>query len=126
MASYTGTGRDTSRIQHLEEERKRKREELERQKSAISEATATSKYRLGENFVSHKESVEDLLRKYTVGLGCFQDLRRVDSISSVGQQRSWNSVKLQGARRSLWQGEIDCEKPTRRNCPSRIKRIPKT
>ncbi|KAJ8902181.1 hypothetical protein NDN08_006589 [Rhodosorus marinus] len=75
MASYTGTGRDTARIQHLEEERKRKREELERQKSAISEATATSKYRLGENFVSHKESVEDLLKKDTVGLVSFQDFK---------------------------------------------------
>mmetsp|Transcript_3644 Transcript_3644/g.10911 ORF Transcript_3644/g.10911 Transcript_3644/m.10911 type:complete len:352 (-) Transcript_3644:133-1188(-) len=73
MASYTGTGRDQTRIQHLEEERKRNRAQIERQKSAISEG-ATG-YKLGENFVSHKESVEELLKDDTVGLVSFDDFK---------------------------------------------------
>lgn len=73
MASYTGTGRDTARIQHLEEDRKRKKADLERQKNAISEASTT--YKLGENFVSHKESVEELLKRDTVGLVSFDDFK---------------------------------------------------
>eukprot|EP00871_Galdieria_phlegrea_P003068 jgi/Galph1/3762/GphlegSOOS_G2413.1 len=74
MASYTGSSYDSSRIHKLQEERKKKQEELENYRHSQNKRLTTD-VNLANKFALHKDSTEDLLRQDTVGLVTFDDFR---------------------------------------------------
>lgn len=76
MASYTGGSKASSRIQALEAERKKQREELERRKGSIAAASSHAlNQATGSNFEARSETVEDLLKTKTVGLVTHEDFK---------------------------------------------------
>lgn len=76
MASYTGGSKATSRIQALEAERKRNKDELARRKGRIAAASdKVISNATGNSFTASSETVEDLLKSDTVGLVTHADFK---------------------------------------------------
>ncbi|CDF36028.1 unnamed protein product [Chondrus crispus] len=76
MASYTGGSKATSRIQALEAERKRNKDELARRKERIAAASdKVISNATGNSFTASTETVEDLLKSDTVGLVTHADFK---------------------------------------------------
>lgn len=76
MASYTGGSKATSRIQALEAERKRNKDELARRKERIAAASdKVISNATGNSFTASSETVEDLLKSDTVGLVTHADFK---------------------------------------------------
>lgn len=76
MASYTGGSKATSRIQALEAERKRNKDELARRKGIIAAASdKVISNATGKSFAARSETVEDLLKSDTVGLVTHEDFK---------------------------------------------------